>query len=103
MCLLRTGITEDEESTMARFLVGLNKPIADKVDMTSYTCLTDLVHLAKRAERQIATSYKYNAHGIIINSKGMSRLNSNSKELQCSNHHLVEQIDLFQLLPNNWM
>jgi hypothetical protein len=61
MCLLCTGITEDEESTMARFLVGLNKPIADKVDMTSYTCLTDLVHLAKRAERQIATSYKYNA------------------------------------------
>ena len=61
MCLLRTGITEDEESTMARFLVGLNKPIADKVNMTSYTCLTDLVHLAKRAERQIATSYKYNA------------------------------------------
>ena len=61
MCLLRTGITEDEESTMAQFLVGLNKPIADKVNMTSYTCLTDLVHLAKRAERQIATSYKYNA------------------------------------------
>ena len=24
MCLLRTGITEDEESTMARFMVGLN-------------------------------------------------------------------------------
>ncbi|XP_066354595.1 uncharacterized protein [Miscanthus floridulus] len=61
MCVLRTGITEDEESTMARFLVGLNKPIADKVDMTNYTCLTELVHFAKRAERQIATSYKYNA------------------------------------------
>ena len=51
MCLLRTGITEDEESTMARFLVGLNKPIADKVDMTNYTNLTELVHFAKRAER----------------------------------------------------
>jgi hypothetical protein len=60
MCLLRTGITEDEESTMARFLVGLNKSIANKVDMTNYTCLTELVHFAKRAERQIATSYKYN-------------------------------------------
>ncbi|XP_021311863.1 uncharacterized protein LOC110433677 [Sorghum bicolor] len=58
MCLLRTGITEDEESTMARFLVGLNKPIADKVDMTNYTCLTELVHFAKRAERQLAGSYK---------------------------------------------
>jgi hypothetical protein len=60
MCLLRTGITEDEESTMARFLVGLNKSIADKVDLTNYTCLTKLVRFAKRAERQIATSYKYN-------------------------------------------
>jgi hypothetical protein len=61
MFLVRIGITEDEESTMARFLVGLNKPIADKVDMTNYTCLTELVHFAKRAERQIAMSYKYNA------------------------------------------
>jgi hypothetical protein len=42
-------------------------------------------------------------HGIIPNSKGMSRLNSNSKELQRPNPHLVEQIDIFQLLPNNWM
>ena len=50
MFLLRTGITEDEESTMARFLVGLNKPNADKVDMTSYTNLTESVHFAKRAE-----------------------------------------------------
>ncbi|XP_062217663.1 uncharacterized protein LOC133917845 [Phragmites australis] len=58
MCLLRTGITEDEESMMARFLVGLNKPIANKVDMTSYTNLTELVHFAKRAERQLAESYK---------------------------------------------
>jgi hypothetical protein len=49
MCLLRTGIQEDE-SLMARFLVGLNKPIAKKVDMTNYTNLTELVHFAKRAE-----------------------------------------------------
>ena len=46
---------------MARFLIGLNKPVADKVDMTNYTCLTELVHFAKRAERQIATAYTYNA------------------------------------------
>ena len=52
------GITEDEKSTMARFLVGLNKPITDKVDMTNYTNLTELVHFAKRAERQLAESYK---------------------------------------------
>jgi hypothetical protein len=61
MCLLHTGITENEESIMTQFLVGLNKLIADKVDMTNYTCLTELVHFIKRAERQIVTSYKYNA------------------------------------------
>jgi hypothetical protein len=61
MCLLRTGIIEDEESMMARFLVGLNKPIAEKVDMTSYTNLTELVHFAKRAERHLAESYRNRA------------------------------------------
>jgi hypothetical protein len=55
MCLIHTRITEDEESTMARFLVGLNKLIDDKVNMTNYTCLTELVHFVKRAEWQIAT------------------------------------------------
>jgi hypothetical protein len=58
MCLLRTGITADEESTMTQFLVGLNKPVADKVEMTNYTNLTELVHFAERAERQLAGSYK---------------------------------------------
>jgi hypothetical protein len=57
MCLLHIGIIEDEGSTMARFLVGINKPIANKVDMTSYTNLIELVHFAKRAERQLADSY----------------------------------------------
>jgi hypothetical protein len=58
MCLLHTEIIEDEESTMARFLVGLNKPFADKVDMTKYTNLTELVHFATRAEWQLAESYR---------------------------------------------
>jgi hypothetical protein len=60
MCLLRTGINEDEKSAMARFLVGLNKPIPNKVDITSYTNLMELVHFAKRAEQQLAESYNKN-------------------------------------------
>ena len=58
MYLLRTRITEDEESMMARFLVGLNKPITDKVDMTNYNTMDELLHFAKRAEWQLAESYK---------------------------------------------
>jgi hypothetical protein len=58
MCLLCTGIQDDEESLMARLLVGLNKPIAEKVDMTNYTNLTELVHFAKRAEPHLVDSSK---------------------------------------------
>jgi hypothetical protein len=58
MCLQRTGIQEDEESLMARFLVGLNKSIANKVDMTNYNNIIELVHFAKRAERHIAEGSK---------------------------------------------
>jgi hypothetical protein len=58
MCLLHTGIQEDEESLMARFLLGLNKPVAEKVDMINYTNFTELVHFAKRAERHLADSSK---------------------------------------------
>jgi hypothetical protein len=58
MCLQRIGIQEDEESLMARFLVGLNKSIANKVDMTNYNNITELVRFAKSAERHIAESSK---------------------------------------------
>jgi hypothetical protein len=79
MCLLRTGITEDEESTMARFLVGLNKPIADKVYMTNYTNLTELVHFATREERQLAESYKTHVSFSAHNSS-TSRRHSQQRE-----------------------
>jgi hypothetical protein len=103
MCLLRTGITEGEESTMARFLVGLNKLIANKVDMTNYTCLTELFILQRELKGKLLRLTNTMSHGVIPNSKGMSHLNSNSKKLQCPNPHIVEQIDLFQLHPNKWM
>ena len=74
------GITEDEESTMARFLVGLNKPITDKVDMTNYTNLTELVHFAKRVERQLPESYKNRVSFSAHNSKGQG----------CTHLHLVQ-------------
>jgi hypothetical protein len=103
MSLLHTGITGDEESTMARFLVGLNKSIIDKVDMTNYTCLTELVNFAKGLKGKLLHLTNPLLHGVIPNNNGMSRLHSNSKELQHPNPHLVEQIDPFHLPPNNWI
>jgi len=108
MCLLRTGITEDEESTMARFLVGLNKPNADKVHMTSYTNLTELVHFAKRAEPQLADFIiRVVSHFplIIVILHGAT---NNSKGLGCTHLlplllHLVQLLVQFQVLQNKLM
>jgi hypothetical protein len=58
MCLQRTGIQEDEESLMARFLDRLNKSIANKVDTTNYNNITELDHFAKRVERHIVEGSK---------------------------------------------
>jgi hypothetical protein len=94
MCLLRTGITEAEESTMARFLVGLNKPIADKVDMKNYTCLTDLVHFAKRVERQ---RWRHSQQQGDVT----PQFQQQEAAMPKSSYH--GEIDLFQLHPNKWM
>jgi hypothetical protein len=44
MCMVRANIEEDKEVTMARFLGGLNKEIADTVELYKYDnlnkCLT---------------------------------------------------------------
>jgi hypothetical protein len=58
MCLQCTGIQEDEELLMACFLVELNKSIVNKVDMTNYNNIMELVHFANRAERHIAEGSK---------------------------------------------
>jgi hypothetical protein len=48
-----TGIREDLESTMARFLGGLNEEISRFVEMFPYRTLQDLVDQAMRTERKI--------------------------------------------------
>lgn len=37
---------EDREATMARFLVGLNRDIANVVELQHYVELEDMVHMA---------------------------------------------------------
>jgi hypothetical protein len=51
--LVRTGIREDPESTMARYLGGLNEEISGFVEMFPYRTLQDLVDQAMRTERTI--------------------------------------------------
>ncbi|RVW62204.1 hypothetical protein CK203_066443 [Vitis vinifera] len=44
---------EDREATMARFLNGLNRDIANVVELQHYVELEDMVHMAIKVERQL--------------------------------------------------
>jgi hypothetical protein len=52
VAMIWANIEEDWEATMARFLHGLNREIADIVEMQHYVELTDMVHQAIKVEKQ---------------------------------------------------
>jgi hypothetical protein len=51
--LIRANVEEDREATMARFLNGLNRDIANVVELQHYMELEDMVHMAIKVERQL--------------------------------------------------
>ena len=53
LLMIRTETVEATEATMARFFNGLNVEVQDRVEMTVYYNIEDLVHQAERAEQQI--------------------------------------------------
>uniref|UniRef100_A0A2N9GXJ1 RNA-directed DNA polymerase n=1 Tax=Fagus sylvatica TaxID=28930 RepID=A0A2N9GXJ1_FAGSY len=52
VAMIRANVEEDREATMARFLHGLNREIADIVEMQHYVKLTDMVHQAIKVKEQ---------------------------------------------------
>jgi hypothetical protein len=52
VAMIRANVEEDREATMARFLHGLNREIADVVELQHYVELTDMVHQAIKVEEQ---------------------------------------------------
>ena len=48
--MIRANIEEDREATMARFLAGLNREIANIVELHYYAELEDIVHMATKVE-----------------------------------------------------
>uniref|UniRef100_A0A151UH95 Retrotransposon gag domain-containing protein n=1 Tax=Cajanus cajan TaxID=3821 RepID=A0A151UH95_CAJCA len=50
--LMRAGIREEEDITIARFLSGLTFEIRDKVELLPYRDLNDLVQLCIKVEQQ---------------------------------------------------
>ncbi|XP_051121609.1 uncharacterized protein LOC127245009 [Andrographis paniculata] len=51
--LLQADIHEDQEQTMSRFSNGLQRDIADAVEMYQYVDLKEMVHLAIKVEKQL--------------------------------------------------
>ncbi|KAL0455503.1 UNVERIFIED_CONTAM: hypothetical protein Slati_0889500 [Sesamum latifolium] len=52
IAMIRTNIMEDNEATVARFLHGFNRDIADVVEM-HYAELEEMVHQAIKVEQQL--------------------------------------------------
>ncbi|KAF7835915.1 uncharacterized protein G2W53_010774 [Senna tora] len=53
MLMIKAGIEEDREVTMARINGGLHKEIADIVELHHYVEVEDLVNMAMKVERQL--------------------------------------------------
>ncbi|WOL07343.1 hypothetical protein Cni_G16083 [Canna indica] len=51
MTMIKANLVEDRETTMTRFLNGLNRKIADIVELQHYVELEDMVNMAMKVER----------------------------------------------------
>ena len=53
VALIRANVEEDREAIMARFLNGLNRDLANLVELQHYVELEDMVQMVIKVERQI--------------------------------------------------
>ncbi|PKI36924.1 hypothetical protein CRG98_042681, partial [Punica granatum] len=53
IALIRANIEEDEEATMAKFLCGLNREIANVMELQHYMEIEEMVSMAMKVERQL--------------------------------------------------
>eukprot|EP00257_Ricinus_communis_P025234 XP_025012648.1 uncharacterized protein LOC107261037 [Ricinus communis] len=58
IALIRVNIEEDREATVARFLHGLNKDIANLVELQHYVEMEDMLHMAIKIKRQLKQKSK---------------------------------------------
>ncbi|KAE8698135.1 pentatricopeptide repeat-containing protein [Hibiscus syriacus] len=60
--LNRANVTEEEEDTMSRFVVGLNSNITDLLDLHGYENLEDTLKKAMTIEAQIQRRFRFREH-----------------------------------------
>lgn len=53
VAMIRANVEEDREATMARFLNGLNREIANMIELQHYVEIEEMVHKAIMIEQQL--------------------------------------------------
>ena len=59
VAMIKANVEEDREAMMARFITGLNREIADVVDLHQYVEMEDLLHRAIKVGKQLKSRGKY--------------------------------------------
>ena len=63
LLLLRAGLREEERTSIARFLSGLNMEVRDKVELLPYRDLDELVQLFIKVEQQLKRKPSSKSYG----------------------------------------
>ncbi|GKV06981.1 hypothetical protein SLEP1_g18795 [Rubroshorea leprosula] len=80
IAMVRANVEEDREATMARFLHGLNRDIANVVELQHYVELKDMVHMALKVEQQLKCKGATTKTGQNSGSSSSWKLNWSKKE-----------------------
>ncbi|GKV13218.1 hypothetical protein SLEP1_g24263 [Rubroshorea leprosula] len=80
IAMVRANVEEDREATMARFLHGVNRDIANVVELQHYVELEDMVHMAMKVERQLKRKGATTRTGQNSSSSSSWKLNWSKKE-----------------------
>jgi hypothetical protein len=66
IAIIRVNVVKDRKATIARFLNGLNRDIANVVELQHYVELEDMVHIATKVERQLRKGHMFGQHLIQV-------------------------------------
>ncbi|RVX02077.1 Transposon Ty3-G Gag-Pol polyprotein [Vitis vinifera] len=107
IAMILAKVEEDREATMARFLNGLNRDIANVVELQHYVELEDMVHMAIKVERQLkrkgtrsfqnlgsSASWRPNGRkdeGVVFKSK--TEPPKRRDESQCQQRTMITRVD----------
>ncbi|GKV07006.1 hypothetical protein SLEP1_g18818 [Rubroshorea leprosula] len=80
IAMVRANVEEDREATMARFLHGLNRDIANVVELQHYVELEDMVHMAMKVKQQFKRKGATTRTGQNSGSSSSGKLNWSKKE-----------------------